>query len=305
MGEAIHQLGAVGAEPAAPVTTTETGGTTTGQPMNQLVYNVGVAPVMEDIAGGGKDSFRVHTSNGAPTAGAPDLLDNQAMDTSQALVPVDNPSPPGYDLNSSQAAAAPDLLDDVAIETNLSNEALVTVDISEPPAVAQQTEATPVIAGIGRIERNNAPKQAPQKRERITVPERSINGGFDFKFEPDPNSIDLCDLLTPEEYHDAIVTLNETLRPSRSKAVDTGLLVTGPLVVPLAFWGYRHSRLVKKRKLLLVEGITNFNDTHPDLYMRYNRTSASSFLTIEKRKDEHITTMTGVEESWMDREPVV
>ena len=129
--------------------------------------------------------------------------------------------------------------------------------------------------------------------------------GFDFKFDYDPANVNLCDLMTPEEYHDAISELNETMRPSRSKTIDTGLLITGPLLVPLAFWGVRHSKLVKKRKRLLNEGIVHFNDTHPDLYMRYHRTNAASFLTIEKRKEEHIITITGVEESWMDREPVV
>lgn len=129
--------------------------------------------------------------------------------------------------------------------------------------------------------------------------------GFDFKFDYDPANVNLCDLMTPEEYHDAISALNETMRPSRSNTVDAGLLITGPLIVPLAFWGVRHSKLVKKRKLLLNEAIVHFNDIHPGLYMRYHRTSAASYLTIEKRKEERIITMTGVEESWMDREPVV
>lgn len=233
-GQAIHELDAIGTEPAVAQP----------PPTNQVTA-------------------------------VPDLLDDEAMTTSQALVPVEN--------NSSAIVAAP------------------------PPAAApeQQTEAAPIIAGIGRIERNNAPRRAPKKRERIIVPEKSINGGLDFKFEPDPYNIDLCDLLTAEDYTDSITTLNDTLRPSRSKTVDTGLLITGPLILPLAVWGARHSRLVKKRKLLLVKGIMDFNDCHPTLYMHYNRTQSSSFLTIERRKEEHSTMMTGVEGSWMDREPVV
>jgi hypothetical protein len=308
MGAAIHEVGAVGNDTTMSTTYT-TNQTLEGEGTyaNAKQNEAGVAPVMEGFIGGGINSYRVHANE--TLQAAPDFLDDQAADTSQALIPVDNDTPYGIDLNSSQAAGH-DLLDDVAVETNLSNDehALVTVDISEPPAVAnkeQSTEVTPVIAGLGRIERNKSPKQAPQKREKITVPEKSVNGGFDFKFDYDPANVNLCDLMTPEEYHDAISALNETMRPSRSKTLDTGLLITGPLIVPLAFWGVRHSKLVKKRKLLLNEGIVNFNDTHPDLYMHYHRSSAASYLTIEKRKDEHITTITGVEESWMDREPVV
>lgn len=196
MGAAVHELGAVGNE-ATPNTMhtysteqTTAGGTYANTPQNDVMSEVGVAPVMEGLIGEGRNSFRVHTNEQAapPPAvktnqvlAAPDFLDDRAVDTSQALIPVDNNNSYGADLNSSQATGH-DFLDDVAVETNLSNDdehALVTVDISEPPAVArgESTEATPVIAGLGRIERNNAPKQAPQKRERITVPERSVNGG--------------------------------------------------------------------------------------------------------------------------------
>lgn len=187
MGAAVYQLGAVGNETTNTTYTTAqtTGGTYATQ---NAMGEVGVAPVMEGLIGEGRNSFRVHTNEQAPptpvknnqVTAAPDFLDDHAMDTSQALIPVDNDNPYGIDLNSSQAAGH-DLLDDVAVETNLSNDehALVTIDISESPPVAKEqiTEATPVIAGLGRIERNNAPKQAPQKRERITVPERSVNGG--------------------------------------------------------------------------------------------------------------------------------
>lgn len=250
---------------------------------------VGVAPVMDGLIGNGRNSYRaVHTDAAAQPAdngganqmtAVPDLLDDEAAVMSQALVPVDKDLVP------------------------VDNDPPVTTAPPTPATAAatDQIESTPVIAGLGKIERNDAPRRAPKKRERIIVPERSINGGLEFKFEPDPYGVDLCDLMTADEYTDAITTLNDKLRPSRSKKVDTGLLITGPLIVPLAVWGVRHSRLVKKRKRLLVEGIQDFNDSHPTLYMRYNRSGAgSSFLSIE-----HKPMMTGVEESWMNREPVV
>lgn len=228
-------------------------------------------------------------------ASVPDLLDDQQVGTSQALVPIQN------EASYSQAL--------VPVDGQLVTVELSTEVIQEQKSPDEQkVEVAPTIAGIGRIQRNKTPRQAPKKREIIKVPERSINGGLEFKFESDPSNVDLCDLLTPDEYTDAITTLNDTLRPSRSKKVDTGLLITGPLILPLALWGVRHSKQVKKRKLLLVEGIDQFNDTHAALYMRYVRSGSSSYLTIERRKEEHQTKMAGLEEleeSWMDREPVV
>jgi len=260
------------------------------------VGGVGVAPVTGALAGEGRDSWRVNNSETPPSqpvpptnqdASVPDLLDDEAIMTSQALVPIDSEST----IQMSQALVP------------LGDNQLATT--APAPAAAEQAQETPEIAGIGRIKHNKGPRKAPQKRERITVPEKSINGGLEFKFEPDPRNVDLCDIMTAEEYTDAITALNETLRPSRSKSVDTGLLITGPLILPLAVWGVRHSKQVKKRKLLLVQGIDGFNDSHPTLYMRYNRPGTSSFLTIERRKEEHKTISDAVEESWMDREPVV
>lgn len=242
------------------------------------------------------------TSTTAAVPIVPDLLDDGAVETSQALVPINS--------NASAITVTPDLLDDEAIETS---QALVPADnnssaitVHPPSSVpAEKTEDTPVIAGIGKIKRNNAPRQPKPKKERIIVPERSINGGLDFKFETDPANIDLCDLLTEEDYTDSITILNDTLRPSRSKTVDAGLLVTGPLILPLALWGVRHSKQVKKRKLLLVQAIQDFNDAHSTLYMRYNRPGNLNFLSIERRKPEHSPMLTGVEESWMNHEPIV
>lgn len=88
--------------------------------------------------------------------------------------------------------------------------------------------------------------------------------------------------MTPEQYTEAIETVNATVRKSRSGKIDGVLLATGFLIVPLALWGVRHRALTKKRKRLLKEAIDEFNTTYPSLYMRWNR-KPQSFLSIELR----------------------
>ncbi|KAI2508052.1 hypothetical protein MHU86_6344 [Fragilaria crotonensis] len=122
-------------------------------------------------------------------------------------------------------------------------------------------------------------------RERIVCPQRVINGGVDFKFETDPYNVKLYNLMPATEYTDAMTKINDTLKPSRAKKIDTVLLETGVLMVPLAIWGVRHGMQAKKRKRLLKKAIQDFNATHPALHMRWNRRPDSS-LTIERRREE-------------------
>lgn len=121
------------------------------------------------------------------------------------------------------------------------------------------------------------------KSPRIVVPQRPIQGGFDMKFESDPYRLDLKGILTKEQYTDVITTINDRLRPSRSGIVDKALLITGPLIVPLALWGVRHSNQNRRRKRLLRKAIEEFNTSHPTLLMRWNR-RPQSCLTIERRE---------------------
>ena len=88
--------------------------------------------------------------------------------------------------------------------------------------------------------------------------------------------------MTPEQYTEAIETVNETLRKSRAGKIDGVLLATGALMLPLALWGVRRRSQTKKRKRLLKEAIHEFNTTYPGLYMRWNR-KPQSFLSIELR----------------------
>lgn len=115
---------------------------------------------------------------------------------------------------------------------------------------------------------------------RIVVPQRLVNGGFDFKFESDPYNVKLYNLLTAQEYTKCISRINDCIKPARQKTVDNALLGTGILMVPLAIWGVRHNLLCKKRKRLLNQGIEMFNADHPQLHMRWNR-RPDSVLTIE------------------------
>ena len=121
-----------------------------------------------------------------------------------------------------------------------------------------------------------------RQRQRIVVPQRAIQGGFDTKFETDPYNIELHNMLTPTQYTDAIQQMNDTIAPSRSKKFDGLLLAAGPLLVPLALWGIRHSNQNRRRKKLRAMAIENFNTQYPTLYMRWNRKPQSK-LTIERR----------------------
>jgi len=80
--------------------------------------------------------------------------------------------------------------------------------------------------------------------------------------------------------------LNKKLRPCRAGAIDGVLLVSGPLLVPLALWGVRHRYQTKKRKRLLKEGIREFNIQYQELLMRWNRRPESQ-LTIERRPNHN------------------
>jgi len=125
-----------------------------------------------------------------------------------------------------------------------------------------------------------------RRRQRIVVPTRQVQGGFDFKFETDPYDVNLHGILSSQEYEDVIRDINQRMKPARANTIDGVLLATGPLLVPLALWGVRHSAQTRKRKRLLTQAIADFNDSHPELLMRWNRTGPESKLTIESRQTE-------------------
>lgn len=105
------------------------------------------------------------------------------------------------------------------------------------------------------------------------------------KFETDAHDVNLRDMLSEEAYTDCIQRMNDKMKPARSTSLDGALLITGPLLVPLALWGVRHSSQVRRRKKYLYEAIQKFNDSHPELLMRWNR-SPDSMLTIERRNQQ-------------------
>jgi hypothetical protein len=131
------------------------------------------------------------------------------------------------------------------------------------------------------------------QKERIVCPQRFRNGGMDFKFETDPYNVKLFDIMTQDEFTTAMTRVNESLRPARSTVVDIALLSTGVLMVPLALWGVRNGMQAKKRKRLLRRAIQEFNDSHPMLWMRWNRQPESS-LTIERKPREVEGTLTAI-----------
>jgi len=139
---------------------------------------------------------------------------------------------------------------------------------------------------VGKFSSQNS--KVPQRR--IIIPGRTIQAGLETKFEYSPKKVKggLHNLLSPKEYKDAIVGLNDYLKRSRSSPlVDGMLLATGPLMIPLAVWSIRHKKQIKLRKKLLQEAIHEFNDTHETLWMKYMKRSNGNILTIEERKPHH------------------
>ena len=124
--------------------------------------------------------------------------------------------------------------------------------------------------------------------ERIIIPQRVVNGGLDFKFDPDPGSYlspykttNLKNYLSEEEYFDWITRLNASLKPFRAKKADWAALVLAPIPFVLPLWGLRRKKVAKKRKESMFEIINQFNATfHPTLFMKWNRKPISQ-LTIE------------------------
>ena len=137
----------------------------------------------------------------------------------------------------------------------------------------------------------------PQRRQRIVVPTRSVQGGFDIKFETDPYDVKLHGIVSQQQYTDIIQAINQKIKPARSNAIDKALLVTGPLLVPLALWGARHGLQTRKRKRLLRHAIEEFNEEYPELLMRWDRAGPESKLTIERRQTDAGAVPAG---DWMD-----
>ena len=175
---------------------------------------------------------------------------------------------------------------------------------SDSGADQQAVGTAPSLAGMSKIRptpgasSTTAPPTAntsTARPRRIIVPQRAIHGGLDTKFETDPYGLQLHGLLTAQQYTEAMSAINHTINPARVNGVDTALLVTGPLLVPLAVWGVRHKSQVKRRKKLLKRAIDEFHRAYPQLLMRWNRRPASC-LSIERRVVEVHGPAPGMEE---------
>ena len=184
-----------------------------------------------------------------------------------------------------------------------ANHATVSIVTTSSGAIA------PSIVGLGKIE-PSAQKDGAQSKPRrkvICVPTYSCNGGLDAKFNQfarHAKPSHLHGLLTPEEYEREITMLNDKIKTARAKSVDVALLATGALMVPLAIWGVRHGKQVKRKRKLIEEGVWEFNDRMSmdgrNLRMIWNRSKVvgggESYLTIEEneRKWEMDGDRTGV-----------
>ena len=166
--------------------------------------------------------------------------------------------------------------------------------VGTAPSLAGMSKIRPT-AGASSTTAPATTTTSTARPRRIVVPQRVIQGGLDTKFETDPYGLQLHGLLTAQQYTEAVSAMNHTINPARANGVDTALLVTGPLLVPLAVWGVRHKGQVKKRKKLLKRAIDEFHRAYPQLLIRWNRRPASC-LTIERRVVEVHGPAPGMEE---------
>jgi hypothetical protein len=177
-----------------------------------------------------------------------------------------------------------------------ANHATVSIVTTSSGALA------PNIAGLGKMgpsaQKENA--QLKPKRKVIYVPTYSCNGGLDAKFNQyarHARPSHLHGLLTPEEYEREIATLNDKIKKARANSLDVALLASGVLMVPLALWGVRHGKQVKRKRNLIEEGVLEFNQRMStdgrNLQMIWNRSNVvgggESYLTIEEKEIELAT----------------
>jgi hypothetical protein len=171
-------------------------------------------------------------------------------------------------------------------ETTLINATHATVAI---------TTTAPSIPGIGKItpsNPNSTNNNIPTKK-RIIIPTYSVNGGLDIKFNSNPRDArpsHLHNLLPPQEYEACINVINDNLKKYRNGKIDKACLVTGPLMIPLAIWGIRHNKKVKKSRGEIERSVEEFNDKMEgegrNVRMFWNRVRSGgggeSYLSIEE-----------------------
>jgi hypothetical protein len=161
--------------------------------------------------------------------------------------------------------------------------------------VAITTSSTaPVIAGLGKITPSANPNTvAKEQKKRIIVPTYSVNGGLDIKFNSNPRDArpsHLHSLIQPEEYEATINVINDNLKKYRNGKLDKACLVAGPLMIPLAVWGVRYNKKVKKSRLEIERSVEEFNDRmeseRRNVRMFWNRVRSGgggeSYLSIEE-----------------------
>ena len=155
---------------------------------------------------------------------------------------------------------------------------------SNQPSFLSQTIIEP---GVGSGANPSSSSRLAYRNPRIEVPQYMVNGGFNQKFVSDPYNVQLHGILTAGAYENIIEKLNDSLKDARAKKIDLMLFSMGAAMLPLIPWAYRHYKMRKLYKKILLEEVRLFNDLNPRLYMRWNR-KPESCLTIELRTEDHL-----------------
>lgn len=199
-----------------------------------------------------------------------------------------------FNTNIQQTPAATstvDLFDSLAPPSHQRQTGPETTLINATNATVAITTTAPSIAGLGKITPSTNPNNTTYtKKKRIIVPTYSVNGGLDIKFNSNPRDVrpsHLHNLIQPEEYEAAINVINDNLKHCRNGFVDKVCLVAGPLMIPLAVWGMRHNKKVKKSRLEIVRSVDEFNGVMEtegrNVRMFWNRArGGESYLSIEE-----------------------
>ena len=152
-----------------------------------------------------------------------------------------------------------------------------------PPPSSPAPGSVPVLLAT-QVEPSPMTQQQQQRNtgEHILVWQRTINFGQDFKFDDDPFQVSLKGIMTAEDYQHSIRAINEALQDCRATTTDHALLAAGPTMLPLIAWAYRTKQRKLMRRRIMQRSVTQFNEQHPKLLMRWV-TRPEKVLTIWRR----------------------
>jgi hypothetical protein len=167
-----------------------------------------------------------------------------------------------------------------------------TTDEDKPSASASNNASTSPVATSATVLQPSASSSSSSSSSGgggglkcIVVPQRIVNGGFDFKFEEDPMHVKLGGIIKADDFVVAICAINDALKQCRATRLDHTLLLMGPAMLPLIPWAIRHKEQRTQRRKIMQRAVQHFNLTNElNLVMRWQSRPAKE-LTIWRKAD--------------------